>query len=99
MRDRCGQAEWTEQQILIEPEFAPPAPVIETSTSGMDIDLDVVPRPGWRVMWTDVLNPSLDGYYRLERIVDGDEEWEVIGEVPYRTMLFCTSKATMVKKK
>ena len=27
-----------------------------------------------------------------------DEEWEVIGEVPYRTILFCTDKAPMVKK-
>jgi 4-amino-4-deoxy-L-arabinose transferase-like glycosyltransferase len=27
-----------------------------------------------------------------------DEEWQVIGEVRYRTMFFCTGKATMVKK-
>ena len=28
-----------------------------------------------------------------------NEEWTVVGEVPYKTMLFYTGKATMVKKK
>jgi hypothetical protein len=28
-----------------------------------------------------------------------DEEWTIIGEVPYRTMLFCRARATMVEKK